>query len=94
MPQVRVLPVQGDLVLQQTTRSRGLPKRAEVIQDIAICGLGYRLGTNFCPDLSTSGLSANLTFTRIMEELPVILEELKKSLLPGVFSANRRLIAQ
>jgi hypothetical protein len=35
-----------------------------------------------------------LTFTRIMEELPVILEELKKSLLPGVFSANRRLIAQ
>jgi hypothetical protein len=35
-----------------------------------------------------------LTFTRIMEELPVILEELKKSLLPGVFSTNRRLIGQ
>jgi hypothetical protein len=31
---------------------------------------------------------------QIMEELPVILEELKKSLLPGVFSTNRRLIGQ
>jgi hypothetical protein len=30
----------------------------------------------------------------VISGLPVILEELKKSLLPGVFSTNRRLIGQ
>jgi hypothetical protein len=30
----------------------------------------------------------------VRSELHVILEELKKSLLPGVFSTNRRLIGQ
>lgn len=49
----RPRPLSGrDLVLQQLTRSRRLPKYAEVVKDIATCGLG----TNFCPELPTSGL--------------------------------------
>jgi hypothetical protein len=38
------LSVQRYLVLQELTRPRGLPKYAEVVQDIALCGLSCGLG--------------------------------------------------
>src|SRR6202042_2218782 len=42
-PPTSPLSERHDVVLQQLTRPRGLPKYAEVAQDIACCGLGCGL---------------------------------------------------
>jgi hypothetical protein len=60
-PQTSTVSILPGLVLQQLRRPRGLPKYAEVVQDIALCGLGCGLEINteaspFCSFYNTNKL--------------------------------------